>query len=289
MKRTNRLRALMLTLCLLAAALLPMNGMQGFAMPVAQAEENLQLLRISLLAQPDSLVEPGEVTLILGIENTSDVLAENVYLSSSDGLLSEPVGQIEAGQTISLNRPHSVSQAELDAGAITYIISHDDPNEAGHKVNYTVQTPIEQSELNPEVEVDFMPIPINNDPVYNDVLYAGPSTYWVVNKESEVKEEAKEFLNWLVSSERGRHYLSEEFAFVCGLTSIPVADEFVGPLGVATANAVANDKALGLEWSKYPDGMTVEFGTWIQKYIADQCTKEEMLEGFTNSWLSLAE
>lgn len=144
-------------------------------------------------------------------------------------------------------------------------------------------------ELNPEVEVDFMPIPINNDPVYNDVLYAGPSTYWVVNKESEVKEEAKEFLNWLVSSERGRHYLSEEFAFVCGLTSIPVADEFVGPLGVATANAVANDKALGLEWSKYPDGMTVEFGTWIQKYIADQCTKEEMLEGFTNSWLSLAE
>lgn len=152
MKRTNRLRALMLTLCLLAAALLPMNGMQGFAMPVAQAEENLQLLRISLLAQPDSLVEPGEVTLILGIENISEVTAENVYLSSSDGLLSEPIGQIGAGQTISLNRPHTVSQAELDAGAITYIISHDDPGEIGHKVNYTVQTPIVQSELNPEVE-----------------------------------------------------------------------------------------------------------------------------------------
>ena len=152
MKRLNRLRALMLALCLLAAAFLPMEGVQRFAAPAAQAEESVQLLRISLLAQPDSLVEPGDVTLILGIENTSGVLAENVYLSSSDGLLSEPIGQIEAGQTISLNRPHSVSQAELDAGAITYIISHDDPNEAGHKVNYTIQTPIAQSELNPEVE-----------------------------------------------------------------------------------------------------------------------------------------
>lgn len=152
MKRINRLRALMLALCLLAAAFLPMDGMPGFAMPAAQAEENVQLLRISLLAQPDSLVEPGEVTLILGIENTSEMLAENVYLSSSDGLLSEPIGQIEAGQIISLNRPHSVSQAELDAGAITYIISHDDPREIGHKVNYTVQAPIVQSELNPEVE-----------------------------------------------------------------------------------------------------------------------------------------
>lgn len=141
MKRHNRLRALMLLLCLLAAVL-----------SAALAEESVQLLRISLLAQPDSLVEPGEVTLILGIENTSGVLAENVYLSSSDGLLSEPIGQIEAGQTISLNRPHSVTQAELDAGAITYIISHDDPFEAGHKVNYTVQTPIAQSALNPEVE-----------------------------------------------------------------------------------------------------------------------------------------
>lgn len=133
------------------SALLTITG-APIVMPAARAEENVQLLRISLVTQPDSLVEPGDVTLILGIENTSDTDAENVYLSSSDGLFSEPIGQIEAGQTISLNRPHSVSQAELDSGAISYIISHDDPYEEGHKVNYTVQAPIRRSELQPGVE-----------------------------------------------------------------------------------------------------------------------------------------
>lgn len=143
---------MLLALCILFSVLLPFGGVQRFAAPTAMAEESVQLLRISLLAQPDSLVEPGEVSLILGIENISAVNAENVYLTSSDGLFSEPIGQIDAGQSVSLNRPHSVSQAELDAGAISYIISHDDPNQVGHKVNYTIQAPISRSALQPQVE-----------------------------------------------------------------------------------------------------------------------------------------
>ncbi len=152
MKRWNGLRALLLALCITLSAFLPTGQLQAFPFPTALAEESVQQLRISLLAQPDSLVEPGDVTLLLSIENISAVDAENVYLSSADGLLSEPVGQVRAGQTISLNRPHSVTQAELDGGAISYTVSHDDPYEEGHKVNYTVQAPISQSVLQPGVE-----------------------------------------------------------------------------------------------------------------------------------------
>lgn len=151
MKRRNGLRALLLALCMLCSALLPMDGAARFATPAA-AEEDAQLLQISLQVQPDSLVEPGDVTLSLSIRNISGITAENVYLSSSDGLFSEPIGQIDAGESISLSRPHSVSQAELDAGSINYIISHDDPREEGHKVNYTVQAEIRRSELQPAVE-----------------------------------------------------------------------------------------------------------------------------------------
>ena len=152
MKRWNGLRALLLALCITAAALLPSAGIQGFAAPAAYAEANAQLLHISLLAQPDNLVEPGDVNLVLSIENTSDAAAENVYLSSSDGLLSEPIGRIGAGENLSLNRPHSVSQAELDTGMISYIVSHDDPDEPARKVNYTVQAAIRKSALQPGVE-----------------------------------------------------------------------------------------------------------------------------------------
>lgn len=143
-------------------------------------------------------------------------------------------------------------------------------------------------QINPDIEVGFFDIPINNDPAYNDVLFAGVSTYWVVNKESAVKEEAKEFLNWLMTSERGQYYLVQEFGFVTGLTSIPAPEEYVGPLSAAVAEAVANGNTLGWEWSRYPAGMTEEFGVGIQKYASGACTKEQMLEGFTQSWKNLA-
>lgn len=152
MKRYKILRALAAALCILAATLVPIGEARFPFMPAARAEERADLLHISLTARPDALVEPGDVTLSLVIENPSAYDAQNVYLSSSDGLLSEPIGQIAAGQSQTLTRPHSVSQAELDAGAISYIISHDDPFTEGNKVNYTVQAEIHQSDLQPEVE-----------------------------------------------------------------------------------------------------------------------------------------
>lgn len=142
-------------------------------------------------------------------------------------------------------------------------------------------------EINPDIQVDFFNVPINDDAAYNDVLFAGVSTYWVVNKNSPVKEEAKEFLEWLVTSERGRYYLVEEFGFVSGLTSIEAPEEIVGPLSAAVAEAVQAGKVLGWEWPKYPAGMTEELGVNIQKYVSGQCTAQEMLAGFDTSWQNL--
>ena len=139
-----------LVLCL-TAGLLPANGAGPLFVPAALAEE-APLLEIQLSAKPDELVEPGDVTLSFTIENASDRDAQNVYLSSSDGLLSEPIGQISAGDSQIFTRSHSVSQAELDAGEITYIISHDDPTDPERKVNYSVHASIRQSDRQPQVE-----------------------------------------------------------------------------------------------------------------------------------------
>lgn len=123
-----------------------------FAMPSAMAEEERELLNIRMSARPESLVEPGDVMLSFVIENTSSSDALNVYLSSSDGLLSEPFGRIAAGETQSFNRQHSVSREELDEGVITYILSHDDPFEPESKVNYTIHTEIRRSDSRPQAE-----------------------------------------------------------------------------------------------------------------------------------------
>lgn len=131
--------------------LCPSAGGRLFALPAALAEE-APLLEIQMRAKPAELVEPGDVTLSFTIENSSQTDAQNVYLSSSDGLLSEPIGQISAGDSQVFTRTHNVTQAELDAGEIVYTVSHDDPDDAQRKVNYTVRAAIVQSDKHPQVE-----------------------------------------------------------------------------------------------------------------------------------------
>lgn len=142
--------------------------------------------------------------------------------------------------------------------------------------------------MNPEIEAGYFPIPINDDVAFNDYLYAGPSTYWVVNKNSEVKEEAKDFLEWLVTSERGKYYLTDVFGFIPGLTSITVSEEIVGPLSAAVSKAVAENKALGWEWPKYPAGAPDEIGNAILEYAAGRLDRTALLEKFQSIFVKLS-
>lgn len=140
----NRLRMVGIAICLIGIVL----SLADFAL----AEETRTLLKISVTAQPAEMVEPADVTLNFIIENTGDADAQNVYLSSADGLLSESVGLVVAGEQQSFNRQHSVTAEELAAGEISYTISHDDPENPDGKVNYTVRAEICRSDAQPEVE-----------------------------------------------------------------------------------------------------------------------------------------
>lgn len=148
----NRIWACALALCLLLTAFPLWGGLPCFAVPAAQAESGREILEISMSAKPAELVEPGDVMLNFSISNNSAVEAQNIYLSSSDGLFSEPMGQVSAGKTESFNRQHSVTQDELDAGEVTYIISHDDPFDPALKVNYTVHCSIGRGDIMPRAE-----------------------------------------------------------------------------------------------------------------------------------------
>lgn len=144
------------------------------------------------------------------------------------------------------------------------------------------------SEINPNINPGYLIIPLNDDVAFNDYLYAGPSTYWVVNKNSKVKPEAKEFLNWLVSSERGQYYLTEVFNFVPGLSSISATEEQVGPLGAAVSDAVAQGKARGWEWPKYPAGAADAIGDAIIAYTANVTDRTGLLKAIENIFVSLS-
>ena len=60
-------------------------------------------------------------------------------------------------------------------------------------------TQVAISQTNPDINIGFLPMPINNDADAMDKLPVGVPSNWVVHKNSPVKEEAKAFLNWMVT------------------------------------------------------------------------------------------
>ena len=122
------------------------------AVGAAESAETASSLSIEFTVQPSVMVAPGDVTMTFVIENITDRPVRNVTLSSGDGQLSEPIGQIGPGETQTLVRPHSVTEEELSAGEITYTVTHD-PMLAGEaKINYPLSAAIVRGEAEPGVD-----------------------------------------------------------------------------------------------------------------------------------------
>ncbi len=101
---------------------------------------------------PAELVGPGDVTMTFVITNHSEQDIRNIYLTSDDGLLSEPVGQMAPGESQTLVRPHAVTQAELDEGRVRYVISHDASDAAAEKVSHNLSAPVIKGDARPDVD-----------------------------------------------------------------------------------------------------------------------------------------
>ncbi len=151
-------------------------------------------------------------------------------------------------------------------------------------------TQVAISQTNQEINIGFLPMPINNDAAAMDKLPVGVPNNWVVHKNSKVKEEAKAFLNWMVSSDEGKRYITEEFKFIPAFDNINADEKVLGQLAADIIDYSKQGKTLSWNWFKFPSGeaSSNEFGNAMQAYIGGQMTKEKMLEAFQKTWESLS-
>lgn len=148
-------------------------------------------------------------------------------------------------------------------------------------------TQVQIDGINPELNIGFLPMPINDNAEENDKLPVGVPNNWVVNNKSKVKPEAKEFLNWLVTSETGKRYITDEFKFIPAFKSIETKSETLGDLGNDIVKYSQEGKTLSWEFNKFPDGGMNEFGSQMQGYVAGNVNKDQLFEGIQKSWESL--
>lgn len=148
----NKIRRRSYALLMYVAVFCLLGGTRCFAMSDVLPTEAQLLLEVGMSAKPNRMVEPAETVLTFTITNISEMDVLNLYLSSEDGVLSESIGELAAGETQSFSRTHNVTESELADGEITYIISHDALLQGDGRVDYTIHAAIEQELAQPEAE-----------------------------------------------------------------------------------------------------------------------------------------
>ncbi|MCG1021530.1 ABC transporter substrate-binding protein [Sutcliffiella horikoshii] len=139
-------------------------------------------------------------------------------------------------------------------------------------------------EIDADMNMGFLPIPINDD-ASADSLPVGVPNNWAINKNSKNIEEAKTFLNWMVSSETGQRFITEEFAFIPAFDNIEPAG--LGDLGQSILEYSTAEKTVPWTWFMWPDGANKEFAATIQEYAAGRIDYDTVLERFQTTWDNL--
>lgn len=107
---------------------------------------------VIISCRPETLIQPTEVTLSFTVINNTGNDCNNLYISTSDGLISEPLGSLHDGEDLSFSRRHNVTEAELLAESIIYTLTYDDPGAPEHKINLSAEASVQRAETRSECE-----------------------------------------------------------------------------------------------------------------------------------------
>ncbi len=143
--------------------------------------------------------------------------------------------------------------------------------------------------LNPNMDVGILPMPLSDDAAVSDKLAVDVPNSWVIYKGAPDadKKAAKEFLNWLVSSEAGKKAMVEDFKYIPAFKTIEAKASDIGPLGAELVKYSKEGKTFSWQFAKFPEGANHDFAASMQTYIAGKASKEDTLKAFDATWAKL--
>ncbi|AOT71764.1 ABC transporter substrate-binding protein [Geosporobacter ferrireducens] len=135
--------------------------------------------------------------------------------------------------------------------------------------------------------LDILPMPVKG--IKEDSIPVGVPMYWAVNNKGTdaQKAAAKDFLNWLYTSEKGKDFIVNKFFFIPplkGYESLEPKD----PLGQAVKRYAEAGKTMPWVFMGYPTGWGMEvLGTEIQKYFAGEVKWEDAVKNAQDQWIEM--
>lgn len=133
-------------------------------------------------------------------------------------------------------------------------------------------------------KLGFLPIPLKG--VKEDSIAVGVPMYWTVNKESNLadKKAAKDFLNWLYTSEEGKKIVVNEMFFIPPLKGYDNVQPD-NPLSKDILTYANDGKSMPWVFMGYPSdwGMGI-MGQNIQKYYAGKISWDDLVVEVQKQW-----
>ena len=139
--------------------------------------------------------------------------------------------------------------------------------------------------LDVKFDMGFAPLAINNDTKISGSIPVGVPMYWVVNKDSKVNKEAKEFLDWMVSSKTGQEALVKDMNMIPAFTNFSVESDNALNKSISEYNKAG--KTLPWAFTNFPDGFSMNnIGPVFSKFLTTDMgaqAKKDMLQAIQDA------
>ena len=212
---------------------------------------------------PDAFVRglsDGSIKLIKdkkfnALMDTFDVLKNNSYSKDSP-----------------ISAEREVTEQKLAEGEIAFLF--------GGNWDWSVISAYDYTE-----NMGLMPVPQDLKDGMNEMLVGGGSKFFFIdsseNTSDKQRQQAKDFLNWLVYSEEGQSFLVDDCALVPAFSNI--TKKVVDPLGVSV-KSYADKNALIPNYNYLPDDHYAILGAQFQKYLAGKSNRKCFAKDVETYW-----
>lgn len=134
--------------------------------------------------------------------------------------------------------------------------------------------------------IGILPMPI--DGVKEGAIPVGVPMYWAVNssKDDDTKKAAKDFLNWLYTSDKGKDMIINDFKFIPALKGYDASNlQPADPLSKDILKYSNDKNTMPWVFMGYPTGWgQSNLGSDIQKYISGDLTWDQLVENAKKTW-----
>lgn len=133
---------------------------------------------------------------------------------------------------------------------------------------------------NPDSTIGLMPYPLSNDPA-DAKIYTCASAGLHVSRDSANRDAALEFINWMVTSQEVKDWLSNDMEILSAIKGVtPTGSQVMMDAQKWTSEGKASAWASNL----FPQGVETELIAAMDKFLLGDISKEEAIDEMNTAW-----